>query len=77
MTPQLHTIRISTCIAVNLLLDRGRFPSQKQALEYVMIKARQKRLSTGFDHHATFQRAYQAYRQFRRRNKADIVSEHW
>lgn len=76
MTPQLHSLRLSTCLAVERLLDRGRFPSQRRALEYVMIKARQKRLSTGFDHHATFQRAYQAYRQFRVRNRADLERHH-
>jgi vancomycin permeability regulator SanA len=65
-------LRIATYLTVQRLLDEGSSPSAKEALRYVIVKARQKNVPTGYDHLETFDRIYRAYRIFQSRNKLII-----
>jgi hypothetical protein len=67
-------LRIATYLTVQRLLDEGSQPSAKEALRYVVAKAHQKNVPTGYDHLCNFERIYRAYRIFNSRHKSIIQS---
>ena len=72
---QIVRLRIATYLTVQRLLDEGSHPNAKEALRYVVTKAYQKNIPTGYDHLIKFDRIYRAYRIFNTRYK-EVIEEY-
>lgn len=66
---QIERLRLATMLTIEKLLDTGRFTSARLAFVYILVKARQKRIATGFDHHGSAEKAWGAFRTWKSRRK--------
>lgn len=71
--PQYIHQRTSTVLAVEKLLDSGRYATHRDALAYALRRAAEKGLVTGFEAD-TFEKSYERYRLFRSRHKRHITT---
>lgn len=70
--PRFIQIRIATCLAIDRLLHEGKFATAKAALTYIMVKAHNKGVKTGFEAE-TEEASYRRYRVFKHRYHSDIM----
>ena len=69
---QITRLRIATYLTVQRILDEGTAANAKEALRYVIAKAKQKGVATGYEHLETFDRIYGAFRIFASRHRTTI-----
>lgn len=64
LDPRIIHLRVTSVVIVQTLMDTGRYISERDALEALYHKSRQKHQPTGF-RMTDFRRFWQSYRKFK------------
>ncbi len=74
LSPVTISLRTTTYTIVQQLVQSGQFSTERAAFAYVFCKTNAQQ-PTGFSHFPSFEKAYQAFRDFKRHYRQHLLCE--